>query len=277
MPIRRHPARFDGAVVNDPAAKTGFILVVTIFVLVTPDQLAIEPRGQKRAVSGTAPPRKQHFQKGHSPHLLTCRLVLRVQTAERIFTSQGNAREPATLFTSGPQEFIACGRKILRTVRDRLLTPAVYERSAPGAWLQYVVGKISFTTSLLRPAGTRAHTWCLSLIATQNLAGALSARRPEGHVHTHFRRSERCPQRAAMTISGSQFRGSSCASSVFSRSKAVRHMRVSPSVRHRAKSAIRTARWFSSRRTLKCRRGGARSAATCLRRNISEKPAFRRP
>ena len=51
--------------------------------------------------------------------------------------------------------------------------------------------------------------------------------------------------------------------------------RASSSERCAARSAIRTARWCSARRTSRCRRRGRRWHATCWRRSTSARPACR--
>ena len=56
--------------------------------------------------------------------------------------------------------------------------------------------------------------------------------------------------------------------------KAAHRTRRSNSARSPAKSEIRMVRWCSARAASKCPRTGARSPATCWRKNISARPAF---
>ena len=71
--------------------------------------------------------------------------------------------------------------------------------------------------------------------------------------------------------------GNTCVYIVNSRSPPNRHSSQFVSIRSRAKSAIRTDRWSSVSRESRFRAIGARSPATCLRRNISARPASRAP
>src|ERR1051326_92527 len=74
--------------------------------------------------------------------------------------------------------------------------------------LQHLRGKISFTTSLLHALELRAHTWGLSLIATQNLADQpIGWTSGKGLTQAHARRWVNCPRKRWRRGRNQRFRG----------------------------------------------------------------------